>query len=311
MSDNPKDPINKMNTSNMEENEQSEKVETKLQQVFYKDLSSTIPTLFEQLNQKDQQIQQLNQTVHSLIRKNDELQAKLMVSEDAEFYPVTEVANHQNHQYKQQQQGAAPMNPYDWNFFYSVSKPFIILVALIVFLMLGLKAFDSLSDNRGSSNPTLVNEFHNQKENYKRIIEDYQEKVSVLESEKATNEKQINDLSHAVDTLKLRMTEMTIELAKEGKKEETILTLTEQINQRDQELLALNKSVDSVKRVHNTGQAMVKELKDKTLLLETINGMSQDVGAGKGVFDSNFNLLYLLILIILIGLGFMIFDKRR
>ena len=42
-------------------------------------LSSSLPSLFEQLQAKDRQIEELNKTINKLLNKNDTLENKLLV----------------------------------------------------------------------------------------------------------------------------------------------------------------------------------------------------------------------------------------
>ncbi len=279
--------------------EASDKVQINFQQVFYKDLSSSLPALYQQLQAKDVQIQQLNNTITSLIEKNNELQQKMLSPETIELYRLDannggEIPPPNNNN-----------NNSDWSQF--GPKPFLLLLTLIIFMVFGLKAFDHYAKNPYSETFAQISDYQNQ--NNHELITKYEGQILALNEQKEEKVKEAKELTYTIDTLSSAVSMLTTRLNKEGKKSETIDALTKQLEKKDVSLRSLEGSIDSVKRLHKAQLAMTQELNDKTKLLEAINDINH-ASVGEERQNSSNNIIYLLIMALMVAVVFMALSRR-
>jgi len=281
----------------------SEHLEIKFQQIFFKDLSSSMPTLFEQLSAKDAQINKLNSTVNALIERNDELQRKNVHVDTTEYYTINGTSN-------------IPLSSPTTDWWQVATKASLLLLLLMASLALGIYAYNVNSPNTAptpeemiaNGNYELLSNYLEQREDYYEVISEYQNQVQDMQIEKEEKEAEIADLSHTIDTLSSALAILSIQLDKEGRKSETIDVLGKQLEQKDAALLSLDKERDSLNRIIRAEKAKVKELDEKARLLEALNKMQQNqTGAFNGVWQ---NVLYMSGFFILFCIAFFIFDRR-
>ena len=302
MEDNKKNKADKIIDSETSESiygSDSEKLEIHFQQVFYKDLSSSLPSLFEQLQAKDRQIEELNKTINKLLNKNDTLENKLLVPTanrlpegmNNDMPPFTEQEKKRN----------------DWLTF--GPKPFLILLGLLIFLVLSLKAFDYFAAPSYQDSWNFLSEYQKQQYNHHELIAGYESKLELLTQEKGKKQQEIEQMSGTIDTLSRSIAVLSLQLGKEEQRSETIDVLTKQLEQKDAELLAMNTAVDSLESVVKGGKMAIAKLEDGNKLLRAINDLKQE-----NIQHNNADIpriLYILMLILTVAVGFVIFDRNK
>lgn len=272
-----------------------------LQKVFYRDISAAMPTLLEQLHAKDQQIDQMSKTVTALIERNSDLQKRILSYETGGYHYD------------------APPPPYNYegtrrsttqDFWGGIaSRQLFVIIGLLVFLLIGLKAFDYFEGRTSRENSALLDEYRSQRQDYTQMVGEYENKITTLESDKAERESHIQTLSYTIDTLSNAVSMLSVQLNKEGNKSETINTLTQQLGEKEQILARITRNLDSLRAAYQAEKIIAEKLEEKNKLLETVNTMNQ--AAAKGSVDFNVNLLYVLILVLLAAVFFVLFDRRR
>lgn len=283
------------------DNTLQESTENALQKVFYRDLSATLPTLLEQLHAKDRQIDQLNQTITSLIDKNNDLQ-KNILAHDGSYYHYEPIGNGGGNHYT----GRAPHTEW-WS---GSARPIVLIVGLLIFLIFGLKAFDYFDNNNTKQSDALLDEYRSQRQEYAQMVGEYESKINALENEKLLKESQVKSLTYTIDTLSNAVSSLSLQLNKEGGKTETINTLTQQLSEKEKDISNLSHTLDSVRGAYHAQKILADKLEEKTDLLEQVNVMNQSANQ-QGKFDFNVNVLYLLILLLMAAVIFVIFDRRR
>lgn len=285
----------------------TESLEINLQQVFYRDISATMPTLIEQLHAKDQQIDQMTKTVNALIERNSDLQKRILSYETSGsgggFYDY-EPRNH--HYDSLPPNSRRPINGF-WGGL--ASRQFLMIIGLLVLLLFGLKGFDYFDGRTSRENSALLDEYRNQRQDYTQMVGEYESKITTLESGKAEREQHIQTLSYTIDTLSNAVSTLSLQLNKEGSKSETINTLTQQLGEKEQILSRMDRNLDSLRAAYQAEKMIADKLEEKTKLLETVNTINQ--ATARGSIDINANLLYLLIFILLTAVVFVLFDRRR
>ena len=279
------------------ENE-NEKLEIHFQQVFYKDLSSSLPSLFEQLQAKDRQIEELNKTINKLLNKNDTLENKLLV-------PQTKALSDGSSGIMPPIEESKKVN--DWLTF--GPKPFLILLGLLIFLVLSLKAFDYFAAPSYQDSWNFLSEYQKQQYNHHELVAGYESKLELLTQEKGKKQQEIEQMSGTIDTLSRSIAVLSLQLGKEEQRSETIDVLTKQLEQKDAELLAMNMVVDSLESVVKKSEMSIAKLEDGNKLLRAINDLKQE-----NIQHSNTNaprMLYILMLILTVAVGFVIFDRNK
>ena len=296
------EPFDKLRTSNEQPKEMISVPDSDLLQQPFNDhftqqyLSSSLPTLFEQLHHKDQQIDQLSKTVHSLIERNETLQ-KRMAEQESSYYRVD--PNY----------GGQPPRHWGYMGFFS-AKHFLLLACLVVFLILSLKAFDYFAAQSTPDRQHLLDQYRDQWQNYTDMTVEYQEKLEALQTEKKTKEDELQKQAYTIDTLSKTLSRVSSQLTQEGKKSETINALTQQLTQKDKEIAALDVGVDSMRNVLMEQKREADDLADKIKVMEAINNLNaaKDVAANN---NNQNNLLYFLLFVLLAVVVFLVVEKRK
>ncbi|MBK8471709.1 MAG: hypothetical protein IPL33_05715 [Sphingobacteriales bacterium] len=274
-----------------------------LQKVFYRDISAAMPTLLEQLHAKDQQIDQMSKTVTALIERNSDLQRRILSYETGGGYHY-ETPPPYNYE------GGSTRRGTTQDFWGGIaSRQLFVIVGLLVFLLIGLKAFDYFEGRTSRENSALLDEYRSQRQDYTQMVGEYENKITTLEADKAERESHIQTLSYTIDTLSNAVSMLSVQLNKEGNKSETINTLTQQLGEKEQILARITRNLDSLRAAYQAEKMIAEKLEEKNKLLETVNTMNQ--AAAKGSVDFNVNLLYVLILVLLAAVFFVLFDRRR
>ncbi|MGB1206226.1 MAG: hypothetical protein ACPG5B_11300 [Chitinophagales bacterium] len=275
----------------------SEKLEIHFQQVFYKDLSSSLPSLFEQLQAKDRQIEELNKTINKLLTKNDSLENKLLIPESRALVD----GKSDDIPFAEKKKGAS-----DWLTF--GPKPFLILLGLLIFLVLSLKAFDYFAAPSYQDSWNFLSEYQKQQYNHHELVAGYESKLELLTQEKGKKQQEIDQMTGTIDTLSRSIAVLSLQLGKEEQRSETIDVLSKQLEQKDAELLDMNIAIDSLEGVVKSGQMAIAKLEDGNKLLRAINDLKQEnVNPNPNVP----RMLYILMLILTLAVGFVIFDKNK
>jgi predicted RNase H-like nuclease (RuvC/YqgF family) len=290
-----------------EADKKSEQVDVNLQQVFYRDIGATMPTLLDQLSAKDQQIDQLSKTVTALIERNSDLQKRILSYETngstGGFYTY-------DHNQPYNYEGIPPKNRPPSGFWEAISsRQYLVIIGLLIFLLFGLKAFDYFDGQTSRENTALLDEYRSQRQDYTQMVGEYETKISTLETEKNEREQHIHTLSYTIDTLSNAVSMLSLQLNKEGNKSETINTLTQQLGEKEQVLSKMARNLDSLRAAYQAEKMMAEKLEEKTKLLETVNTMNQ--AAAKNDINFNANLLYILIAVLVAAVLFVLFDRRR
>lgn len=280
--------------------EKSEKLEIKLQQVFFKDLSNNIPALFEQLTVKDQQIHHLNDTVKVLLNKNDNLEKQLQEADLTYYVNRNKAKTHKKQSIWQE----------------LISIPSILLVALIVILVLGLQTFQYWNNKYNANNPVLMGTTTTESDQYLEVIGKYQDKITDLEEEVQQKNEQVNMLYFSLDTLSRAMANISKQLAEKGQKEEEVLRLKEELGQKTLELESLGGIVDSLSYTYVLEKERAEKSRDAEILAETLKKLEEATARrnngflGGNLFESTNNFLYFIILLLFILLIFNTLFRR-
>jgi chromosome segregation ATPase len=302
MADNKKHKPNKIidaeDSQPIYENE-NEKLEIHFQQVFYKDLSSSLPSLFEQLQAKDRQIEELNKTINKLLNKNDNLENKLLVPQTK---ALSEGVIGDDSPFSEEQKKTNEGLIFG-------PKPLLILLGLLIFLVLSLKAFDYFAAPSYQDSWAFLSEYQKQQYNHHELIAGYESKLELLTQEKGKKQQEIDQMTGTIDTLSRSIAVLSLQLGKEEQRSETIDVLSKQLEQKDAELLAMNTVVDSLESVVKQSRIAITKLEDGNKLLRAINDLKQENTAAQN--QQMPRMMYILMLILTVAVGFVIFDRNR
>jgi len=262
-------------------------------------MSSSLPALIEQIHYKDQQIDQLSKTVTTLVERNNDLQTKLL-EQDKQYYRI--------------EGNNPPPNATSrtWNSggFFS-SQQFIILIGLVIFLILSLKAFDYFGSRTYSENAGLYEKYNAQWKDYTQMTVQYQDKLEAIQAEKEKTEQDLQKKGYTIDTLTKALSRLSLQMNQEGKKSETISQLTQQLSQKEKEKMDMMLGLDSLKKALAYERKQAAELNAKNELLKEMNELKKAEADAKTSGGTSFNVLYLLIIILLSAVMFLAVDRNR
>lgn len=264
-------------------------------------VSSSLPMLIEQLNNKDQQIDQLSKTVTSLVERNTALQTRLLDYE-ASYYKIGG------------DDGSPPKSSRPWgNESFWQSKHFLIIVGLLIFLILSLKAFDYFGNQLYRDNYAMFDKYNDQWKDYTEMTVQYQDKIENLQTEQQKKEQEIQKQSYTIDTLTKALARVATQLNQEGGKSATINTLTQQLSQRETDIGSLKIAIDSLQRALLAERKQLAAIEAKNDLLQEMQEKEKQSQSNTSANSTGFsiNILYLLILLLLSAVIFMALDRKK
>lgn len=264
-------------------------------------MSSSLPTLIEQIHYKDQQIDQLSKTVTSLVERNNDLQKRLLEPQ-TQYYTID---------------GNNPPPPsqrawYSSNGRFFNAQQLIIVIGLVIFLILSLKAFDYFGTKTYSENAGLYEKYNDQWNEYTQMTMQYQDKLESAQAAADKTEQELLKKSYVIDTLTKALSRLSLQMNQEGKKSETINQLTQQLGQKEKEKMDMMLGLDSLKKALAYERKQAAELNGKNQLLQEMNDLKDAKAENMpaSVMGSS-SVLYLIIIVLLAGVIFMAVDRQK
>lgn len=263
-------------------------------------MSSSLPTLIEQIHYKDQQIDQLSKTVTTLVERNNELQTRVL-EQEKQYYRIDGANPPPN----------APLRGWGNGGFFS-SQQFIILIGLVIFLILSLKAFDYFGSRNYSESAGLYEKYNDQWKDYTQMTVQYQDKLEAIQAEKDKTEQDLQKKGYTIDTLTKALSRLSLQMNQEGKKSETINQLTQQLSQKEKEKMDMMLGLDSLKKALEYERKQTTALESKNELLKEMSELKKAESESKGASGgTSFSVLHALILLLLSAVIFLAVDRNR
>ena len=182
------------------------------------------------------------------------------------------------------------------------------MLGLLIFLVLSLKAFDYFAAPSYQDSWNFLSEYQKQQYNHHELVAGYESKLELLAQEKGKKQQEIDQMTGTIDTLSRSIAVLSLQLGKEEQRSETIDVLTKQLEQKDAELLAMNTVIDSLESVVKKAKMSITKLEDGNKLLRAINDLKDENVAQNQQVP---RMLYILMLILTVAVGFVIFDRNR